>query len=244
MTRYIRWFRLFAAAAVLAIGTRAFAAQTPQSLAQILQAHNAWLNPPVSVEITGTAARGGVSQPIKITATRLEEVLTETGTRRDVSTSTINFSEDARFTRQPTPSGFAQLDVTGVFFLAHLARKTVTTGALESSRLGGAPALRLRARTGRSEVHYQQLKVRDEMDIYVTPSGLLAAIARSFYETQPRFRFTMTLTFSDYRATNGVLLPYRIERYIQDYRVETIIVERYAFDVATPSTLFEPRRGR
>lgn len=246
MTRYIRQFGFLSATIAVLCGTTILAQAPPlQPLAQILQAHKAWANPPASIEITGRAIRGKVSEPIKITATRQEEVLTEYGGRRQVATATAHFHEDgAKFSRQPTPGGFAQLDATGVFFLAHLARKPVTTGRLESSRLLGAPVLRLRAGAGRTEVHYLQIKVRDELDIYVGEAGLLAGISRSFYETQPRFSFTMALTFSDYRETNGVLLPYLIERFIKGHKVETIAVDRYAFDVAAAPALFEPRRGR
>jgi hypothetical protein len=246
MATCIRWYKLLGIVTALLCGAPAVAhAQALQPLQQILRAHQAWTNPPASVEIVGTATRGTVSQPVRITATRQEEVSMEYGAKRLVATPSAYFSEDGtKFSREATPSGFAQLDVTGLFLIAQLAAKPVTIGRVEPATLQGIPGFRVRVRTDRTEVHYYQLTVRDEMDIYTTATGLLAGISRSFYETRPRFQFTMALTFSDYRDTGGVLLPYRIERFIKGAKVETIVVDRYNFDVPASSSLFAPRRGR
>ena len=256
MTRYIRSLIFFSATAALVFGSRVFAqaplavqplAQIPQKPAQpiadLLKAHKVWAGPPSSIQITGTSTRGNVTGPIKITATFKEETLTEYGTDKEILTASRNFRDDGtKITPQSTPSGFMQLDITGVFMLAQLMTRPVTTALLETTTVQGAKALRVRVRGGRSEIHYRQIPVNDEFDLYISESGLLAGISRSFYESMPRFKFTQGATFSDYRDTNGVLLPYRIERYLKGYKFETIIVDSYAVNIPAAPTLFEPRR--
>src|SRR5438876_504455 len=95
-------------------------------LGQILAAHRL-AAAPSSVRITGNVTRGRVTEPIKITATAQEEALVESGTGKLVATAKSRFQEkDGKVTSEPTLGGFSQLDITGVFLLAHLAARRNT----------------------------------------------------------------------------------------------------------------------
>jgi hypothetical protein len=79
--------------------------------------------------------------------------------------------------------------------------------------------------------------------VYLDNQGLLLAIERTYYKELPLFTSTMTLVFSDNRATaDGAILPHRIERYVKENKVETILVNSYTFDVQPKPEQFEPRR--
>jgi len=221
------------------------ASQGTPPLQAILQAHKAWKTPPASIQILGSVLRGNAREPVTITATNKEEAVVDYGNLRRVATASRHFKDDGtKATIQPTLSGFTQLDATSVFLLAQLAGRPVRVDRPEPAKFQGIPAFRVHVSSDRSEVHYRQYKVRDELDLFVTESGLLAGIERTFYRERPLFTVTMRLAFSDYRDANGVLLPYRIDRYMNGHNVESIAVDAYAFDIPTTSALFEPRRTR
>jgi hypothetical protein len=215
------------------------------ALHEILLAHQAlpaWTIAPVSIQITGVSTRGGAAEPIKITATRYEEVLIEYGNReRRVTTPSANFLADAsKTTAEDRPGGFAQLDVTGLFLVAQLAERGVAVGFAEES---SSPGLRrIAVRGNRSELHYRRFTVHDALDLYIDPLGRLAGIVRQFYPDEPQYRYTVSLAFSDYRETGGLLLPYRIERFLQGKSVEAITVGAYAFNVPASPAMFVKRR--
>jgi hypothetical protein len=215
------------------------------ALHEILQAHEAlpaWTIAPVSIQITGVSTRGGTAEPVTITATRYEEVLIQYGAReRRVTTPSANFRADAsKVTSEDTPGGFAQMDVTGLFLVAQLAERGAAVGAAEET---ASPGLRRITVWGnRSELHYRRFTVRDILDLYIDASGRLAGIVRQFYPDEPQYRHTVSLAFSDYRKTGGVLLPYRIERFLQGKSMETLTVEAYAFDVPAGRAMFAKRR--
>ncbi len=215
------------------------------ALDAILRAHHAWTTPPASVRIIGTLTRGKTTEPIKITATAEEEALVESGTSKLVATTSSRFQDkDGKITPEPTLSGFSQLDVTGLFFLAQLAVRPVSVASPVAAVTPGGAGRRVHVRSNRSQLHYGRLRVIDEADFYTGSDGLLAGISRSFYESLPRFKFSQAYAFSDYRDTNGVLLPYRIDRYLKGRVIETITVTSYEFDVPAAPTLFTQRGTR
>jgi hypothetical protein len=230
---------------VLFTGPALFAQTSPQGLQALLKTHRAWAASPASIEIAGTSTRGKVTGPIKITATRLEEAVTEYGQDRLVATQSSFFKEiGSKLSRQPTESGFTQLDVTSVFLVSLLADRPTTVSAPQPAIGPAGPATRLRVSSRRSQIHYAKLTVPDELDLYVASSGLLTGLSRSFYPTSKRFAFTLAYAFSDYRDTGGVLLPYRIDKYLKGVNIETIQVTSYRIDVPTTATMFQPRRTR
>jgi hypothetical protein len=165
-------------------------------------------------------------------------------TRKEVLTPQRFFKDDGeKSARQNTGAGFTQLDVTGVFFLARLRARSPRTEEPVLTTFQNAPAWKVHVQGDRSEMHYRQLPVNDEFDIYVDQSGLLLGISRTFYKEAPLFTFTMELAFSDYRTGEVPLLPHRIERFIKGHKVETIIVDSYTFDIPVTPALFEPRRS-
>jgi hypothetical protein len=224
-------------------------ASTAQGLATLdvmLAAHKAWPVAPVSVEMTGTSTRNGVSAPFRITATRAEEVLTEYEDLKQVNSPVRNFKDDGKAMMiDKEPAGFGHLDVTGPFFLAQLLRRTVEIGTPQKLSSEGSPAYRIHVRGTRSQVHYVRLRVNDEFDLYTYDNGMLAAIQRVYYPGDPACYIADTL-FSDYRETgkDGPLLPYRIQVYRNAKLVETLTVSQYQFDLPTPTSLFLPRRSK
>jgi hypothetical protein len=101
------------------VGSRSAFAQGMASIDDILKVHHAWTVAPTSVEITGTSTKKGEKVPVKITATNREETILEYGETRKVSTTSKVFVDDGKAVAyDKAPSGFAQLDVTGLFLLA------------------------------------------------------------------------------------------------------------------------------
>jgi hypothetical protein len=212
---------------------------------KLLEAHQAWRTAPDAIEIAGKSDRGGVVRPIKITATRREEILTEYGGERpfkEVATPELRFRDDGvTLEYADAPSGFGQLDVTGLFFLAQLREAPgLTAVSAARSTAGGADADNAAVRRPRAETHYADLPVSDAFELRTDGQRLLAGIARTFYPGMP-FGYTLAYAFSDYRQTNGVWLPYRIEVSLKGRRVETIAVERYIVEVPASPQLFAAR---
>jgi hypothetical protein len=240
--RCVRCVTMMMASSGFAISL-AFSQAAPAAvpLQQLLAAHGAWKNPN-SIQILGTSTIGAVSTPIKITATKQEEVLTERGANKQVSTTTASFKDDGTKVKwDATPGGFVQLDVTGIFFLSQLADRSLTIAAPRAVPLPGGPAQQIHVNSNRTETHYGRLRVKDEFDLFVGANGLLSGISRSFYPSDPRFRFTVAYMFSDYKDTNGVLLPYRIEAFVRGNKFETIVVDSYQVNVPAAPSLFAPR---
>lgn len=226
-----------------AFGALLFSQNRPfVSIDEVLQAHGSWRLTPLSIQITGTSNRDGVTVPVQITATSQDEAVFQYGDQRKyVATPTAHFVADAsRMTYEPTPSGFTQLDVTSVFLLTQLRQRRITVG--EPERLASGDGVRVRVRGEGREWHYRRFEVVDQLDLYFGGTGLLEGISRTFYENEPRWQRTVAVRFGDYRETRGVLLPYRIERYQDGIVLETVVVDSYAFDVPAGTALFA--RGR
>jgi hypothetical protein len=196
------------------------------------------------MEIEGTSRAGENSVPILITATSAGEVAVRTGALHDkkrVTTPTRNFREDTeKITWALAPGGFAQLDVTGLFLLAHAGQSAAKTGPATPVDQG---RLKINVHRGRSEVHYGSLKVEDTFDLYLGSNGLLSDISRSFYPKSSSRHYTQLYAFADYRDTAGVLLPYRIAMYHKGKLVHTIEVNNYRFETGADPALFKTRSG-
>jgi hypothetical protein len=224
------------------------AAQGLHLLDAIQQAHESPALAPISVQMTGVVERGGNKEPFRIVATRNEELRIEYGSLgKDalVLSQKVNFHDDGKkVVYQRAPSGFSQLDVTGMFFIQQLRSRAVrveNTGARLT--IGSVPTQHLTVQSERKQVHKGSVTVKDHVNVYVTDAGILTGISRSFYEGRPD-RYTQAFTFSDYRKVNGEQLPHRIELYIKGQRRQTFLIENYAFDIPVDRDLFNSWRAR
>jgi hypothetical protein len=89
-----------------------------------------------TVQMTGVVERGGKTEPFRIVATRDEELRIEYGSLgKDalVLSQKLNFHDNgSKVAYQRAPSGFSQLDITGVFLIQQLRNRAVrveNTGA-------------------------------------------------------------------------------------------------------------------
>jgi len=218
------------------------------ALDAIQRAHGSPAIAPISVEITGVVERNGKTEPFRLVATRDEELRIEYGALgKDflVLSQLVNFRDDGQKVEfQNSPSGFAQLDITGVFFVQQLRNRAVRVETTpDRLTIADVPTQRLRVESERTQRQKGTVRVADQVDLYVTDAGILAGISRTFYDGRPE-RYTQAFTFSDYRKVNGELLAFRIEVYINSQRLQTFLVHQYTFDVPAGRDLFRSRRVR
>jgi hypothetical protein len=250
----IRILHSLGIACIVSLASLTAAAQAPAPAAgplaaieTALLAHKAWPVTPATMKMTGDSTRNGVTEPVTITVSRQEQSIAAygpNGEKKQVSTSSLFFNDDgSKATFERSLAGFSQLDMSSVFLLSELRTRPVKIDELQTTTVFGAPAFVFHVvNAARTQLHYGRSKVTDEFDLYVNQAGQLTGISRTFYRDLPGFTATQAYSFSDYRETGGVLLPFRIERYINGKNVETIAVTSYAFDVAAPASIFEPRR--
>lgn len=233
----------------VAAGAASSLAQGLVVLDEIVKAHGLDSLPPISVLMTGTVERNGKTEPFRLLATRDEKVRIEYGNAgKDaiVISNGLSFQDDGqKFTYPRTLSGFSQLDITGLFFVQQLRNRAVRVErSSELLTVAGVPTQRIRIENERAQLHPGRNKVNDSVDLFVALNGgILLATSRSFYEGRPE-RYTLTFTFSDYRKTRGVLLPYRIETHLKGRRTQTHLIHAYEFDVQSDRELFMARRAR
>ena len=226
-------------------------AQGLLALDAIVEAHSVKRLAPISVQMTGTVQRGAAKpEPFRITATRDEVLRIDYGTQgKDIMvvSQKLNFRDDgSKYVFSKTPSGFAQLDITGLFFVEQLRNRAVRVEQTRDQvEIAGNPTTRFIVQSERTQIHKGNIKVYDRAELYVGPSGLLTAISRSFYEGRPE-RYTQLFLFSDYRKTgeDGLLLPYRVEIYVKGYLRQAYQVDTYQFDGQADRELFLTRRAR
>jgi hypothetical protein len=239
---------IFVACYALLLGPLSLRGQGLAILDAVIAAHGAGPIAPITVQMTGAAVRGSKTEPFRLLATEDEAFRIEYGSEgKDtlVVNSKLNFHDNGEKTKiGQAPSGFMQLDLTGLFLVQQLRRRAVQVVASEEwVNFAGARARRIQVSTERTEVRLGALPVPDRMNLYVSDAGLLAGIVRSFYEGRPEHH-TVTYLFSDYRKTGDRLLPYRVDMYVKNRKHQTLQVEQYAFDVPAGRELFQPRSSR
>lgn len=229
--------------------TPAFA-QGLATLDAVVAAHGVNRLSPLSVQMTGTVERGANKpEPFRLLATRDEELRVEygtSGTDTRVTTSKLTFTDNGVKSKVgQTGSGFSQLDVTGLFLVEQLRNRAVRVDLTDNwVQVGGVNARRIRVSNERFHKIPGRLRVDDRLDLYVTETGLIAAISRTLYEGRPE-RYIATWVFSDYRETSErAKLPRRIELYVNGKKRETLTVENYVFDAPTSREMFLPRRSQ
>jgi hypothetical protein len=198
--------------------------------------------------MTGVVERNGKLERFRILATRDEELRIEYGTEgKDtlVATSKVVFRSDGQKNSFPQGGGrFNQLDLTGLFFVQQLRNRAVSVEATQDrATIKDTAVQRIAVGSERSKGIPGQPHIKDQLNLYVTESGLVAGLSRSFFQGRPE-AYTETILFSDYRKTGEQLLPYRIEAYLKGKLRQSFRVETYQFDVQTDRNLFLPTRAR
>jgi len=198
-----------------------------------------------SVVLTGTSTSGATREPVTISASLDGKVRIDYGrpvTRSIVTTPQGRFEITAgKLVHRPPHAGqFAQLDVLAVLGIRHLAAAGVERTALGSGQTGGRATTRARAVTSRQQTHYGRV-VKDDAEIdFDQQTGLIAAIRRRQYADESLdLAFFSTYTFSDYRAVSGLLLPFRIDRYLDNQLKQTIILDSIQLNPVLAADLFE-----
>lgn len=224
-------------------------AQGIAALDTIIAAHGVKGLASTSVVMIGSVQRGDAKpEPFRIVATRDEELRIEYGSQAQdtlVASQKMNFHDDGKkIEYSRVPSGFSQLDVTGLFLIEQFRNRAVQVDqAKEPVTLLGVPTTQLRVQSERTQTHKGSVTVSDRADVYVDKNGILTAISRSFYDGRPD-RYTQMFFFSDYRKTGneGVLVPYRVQLFVKGHLRQTYQIETYQFDVPTDRDLFTSRR--
>ena len=169
-------------------------------------------------------------------------MITEIGASRRVATSSRQFQDDGeKAIFAGTLNAFSQLDVTGVFLMAQLSQRAEQAGPPEVVTPNGVRVTKVHLWSNRTQTHFRQIKVSDELNVFVDSSGMLLGLERTFYALDSRLRYTLGYRFSDYRNAGGVLLPYRIETVFKGNIEETILVNDYQVNVPVASYQFQPR---
>ena len=80
--------------------------------------------------------------------------------------------------------------------------------------------------TGREQTQYRRA-IKDEAEVrFDAETGVVAAIARRQYADESLDRpFVLMTRFSDYKPVAGLLLPFRVDRYLDGQLRETILVD-------------------
>ena len=136
-------------------------------------------------------------------------------------------------------SAFSQLDMLPVFSIPPLAEGGVTIRALGRGAVGGLGTQRFKALTGRQQTFYKRI-LRDEPDVDFFDNGLVAGISRRQYADRSLdLSFVLAHAFSDYRNVNGLMFPFRIEKFIDGILRETIVVNTVELNAPISDAIFE-----
>src|SRR6185369_1613862 len=118
----------------------------------------------------------------------------------------------------------------GLDWLSILGLRRLDIGAPSWADLGtgidnGRTILRSRVATSQELRQYGRV-LKDEFEIdFDVQTGLVSSVQQQQYaDNSLDLVFPVVHKFSDYRNTNGVILPFRIEKYVQNRLVETITV--------------------
>lgn len=215
-------------------------------LAETLRRHGGnKLNEVSTIRLRGTRKAAGVLEPVVISATMEGSSRIDYGRNAERSTvTTADGRYDVREGKKeyrPSHSGvYAQLDVFSVLGIRNTYGSGGNRGVVGNRELKGTPTILIHAGKDRQQTFYNRV-VKDETDIDLdAQTGLVAAVHRvQSADDSLDMRFTTSSVFSDYRNDAGVLLPFRIERYMDGVLRETIVVESYEINPIFDRDLFE-----
>jgi hypothetical protein len=203
------------------------------------------LNEVLRVQMTGTATVGKTSQPITISASLDGSSRTDYGnpaTRSIVTTSSGTYEiRDGKTVSRPAHAMlYEQFDALSILGLRTKYASGADRGLMGNGSVGGRETLRVHAGTDDRKMFYGR-RVQDELDAeFDTATGLLAAVHRQgFADDSFDVSFTTSYAFSEYREVQGLMLPFRIDRYLNGKLKETITVSSYTINPALSPSLFE-----
>jgi hypothetical protein len=231
------------------LGSATFFAQGRSDLARSLESHGgAAVRNAITIDARGTATRTSGEAPIRIRATldRIEANLRiDYGSPTTLSVITtpdgqVELRGNQTILKEPHSGLFSQLDLFGGLSLPHLTLPGVASESVGVRDVRGRSSQRVWIQTGRERIRYGRT-LKDEADIYIDEeTGLVSAISRTGYASEALDRsFVLTNEFSDYRDVSGVLIPFRIDRYLDRMAVETILIEEVVLNTVLPADSFE-----
>ena len=202
------------------------------------------LNAVSSVLIAGESVSRNGNMPITITADLAGSIRFDYGLpveRSVVRTSQGEFEirGTATKSKQPHVGLYAGLDLLSIFGLRRLDSSGITWADTGSAVDSGRVVKGLAVRTGQQQRHYGRL-LQDEFEIaFDMETGLISNVRRMQYaDNSLDLIFPVVHKFSDYMTVNGIILPFRIDKYVQDHLVETITVSRIQLNPSLSSTAF------
>jgi hypothetical protein len=215
-------------------------------LSETLQRHGgSSLNAVNTIRLKGTRKVGDASEPVVISASVEGSARIDVG--REVGWSTVTTPTGRYSVRngkkeyRPTHSGvFAQLDIFSVLGIRNAYGNGGNRGIVGNREIKGQPTVLVRAGKDREQTFYGRV-VKDEVDIEMdAATGLVAAIRRVEYADNNLDKtFLTSRLFSDYRAVEGILLPFRIEEYQGKTLKATFTVDAYDINPVFDRDLFE-----
>jgi hypothetical protein len=208
----------------------AAAQQSPDPLVRSVEAHGGGaLSAVQSLRLRAQSDTGSKPQPVTISSSMDGKLRIDYGQpvhRTDISTAEGTLAVRGGNPTWSTHAGaYAQLDLLSVFGILHLAQGIEKT-SLPPATVSGREADRIRVATGRGKTVYRR-PLKDEAEVSVDKAtGLVSAISRTQYADESLdLAFTLTTTFSDYRAEAGFLFPFKISRYVNGVLREIFTVE-------------------
>jgi hypothetical protein len=237
-------------AVVLAMGSVRAGAQEPNPLVTARTAHGGpaleWV---AQIQMRGHSSVGG-GGPITISASL---------NGRDADSLRVDYGQPVTRSFFNTPKGaaerigagptvwkpkhvgaFAQLDILSALGIGHLASARAQYVVRGTSVVEGRPVVEVRAVTERTKTVTRRV-MADEADVRVDQETgrVVEILRRQRSEQSMDVGFTAGFRFSDYRAVQGLLLPFRIERVLDGVVRETILLDSIELNPPVTPAFFE-----
>jgi hypothetical protein len=197
--------------------------------------------------IRGQSRRGAETTPVTIQVNLDGRVRFDwSAARAEVRTPEGSFElSGARVAYKARHDGlWAQLDWLSIFGIRHMAAAVLT--AAGSGTIGGRLSDHVKADNGRELIQYRRA-IKDEATVsFDRETHLVAAISRVQYASESLdLAFQLSTTFSDYRPVGGLVLPFRIDRFLDGQLKETVTVDSVEINTPLSPGLFRPpEQGR
>ena len=162
--------------------------------------------------------------------------------RRIVTTPGRRFEiVNGKYSGRPRHDGvFAQLDILGALGIGQLRAPAARRTLMAPTAVQGRAAYRIHVETDR-EITIARTKIRDVADVYIdTQTNLVSGLTRQQYTNRIEVKFLNAYLFTDHRSVEGLLFPFRIERYIDGSLQQVITVEQVQLNASLTPGLFQP----